>query len=160
MHFCVCIFILIRVYVCVCMLSCDWLFVILWFVAHQTPLSMEFSTQEYWSGLPCSTSRGSFQPREWTCTSCCSSIAGRFFTTEPPGKPSINLMRVQMQFLILLIPGEPWDFILLTRSWETPMKQVLDYGHSVSKPGCGYVFWVMGTEFYIFPPKIIFPWNS
>ena len=29
-----------------------WLFVILWTVAHQAPLSMEFSRQEYWSGLP------------------------------------------------------------------------------------------------------------
>ena len=25
----------------------------LWTVAHQAPLSMEFSRQEYWSGLPC-----------------------------------------------------------------------------------------------------------
>ena len=24
-----------------------------WTVAHQAPLSMEFSRQEYWSGLPC-----------------------------------------------------------------------------------------------------------
>ena len=28
------------------------LFVILWTVAQQTPLSMEFSRQEYWIGLP------------------------------------------------------------------------------------------------------------
>ena len=28
-----------------------------WTVAHQAPLSMEFSKQEYWSGLPC-PSRG------------------------------------------------------------------------------------------------------
>ena len=28
-------------------------FVILWTVAHQAPLSMGFSRQEYWSGLPC-----------------------------------------------------------------------------------------------------------
>ena len=28
------------------------LFAIPWMVAHQTPLSMEFSRQEYWSGLP------------------------------------------------------------------------------------------------------------
>ena len=27
-------------------------FVTLWTVAHQTPLSMAFSRQEYWSGLP------------------------------------------------------------------------------------------------------------
>ena len=26
---------------------------ILWTVAHQAPLTMEFSRQEYWSGLPC-----------------------------------------------------------------------------------------------------------
>ena len=29
------------------------LFAIPWTVAHQDPLSMEFSRQEYWSGLPC-----------------------------------------------------------------------------------------------------------
>ena len=29
------------------------LFVTLWTVAHQAPLSMRFSRQEYWSGLPC-----------------------------------------------------------------------------------------------------------
>ena len=29
------------------------LFVTLWTVAHQAPLSMGFSKQEYWSGLPC-----------------------------------------------------------------------------------------------------------
>ena len=34
--------------------SCVPLFVTLWSVAHQTPLSMGFSRQEYWGGLPCS----------------------------------------------------------------------------------------------------------
>ena len=32
--------------------SCVQLFVTLWTVAYQAPLSMEFSRQEYWSGLP------------------------------------------------------------------------------------------------------------
>ena len=39
-----------------CMLSCfnhSQLFVILWTVVHQAPLSMGFSTQEYWSGFSC-----------------------------------------------------------------------------------------------------------
>ena len=39
-----------------CVLSCFSgvrLFVILWTVARQTPLSMGFSRQEYLSGLPC-----------------------------------------------------------------------------------------------------------
>ena len=30
-----------------------WIFVTRWTVAHQAPLSMEFSRQVYWSGLPC-----------------------------------------------------------------------------------------------------------
>ena len=41
---------------CVCMLSCFshvQLFVALQTLAHQAPLSMGFSEQEYWSGLPC-----------------------------------------------------------------------------------------------------------
>ena len=41
---------------CACELSCFshvWLFVTLWTVAHQAPLSMGFFRQEYWSGLPC-----------------------------------------------------------------------------------------------------------
>ena len=29
------------------------LFVILWTIVHQSPLSMGFSRHEYWSGLPC-----------------------------------------------------------------------------------------------------------
>ena len=34
------------------LLSCVRLFVTPWTVAHQDPPSMEFSRQEYWSGLP------------------------------------------------------------------------------------------------------------
>ena len=48
-----------------------------WIVAHQTPLSMDFPRQEYWSGLPFPSSRGSSQPRDRTQVSC---TAGRFFT--------------------------------------------------------------------------------
>ena len=45
---------LLCVCVCVCVksLSCVRLFATLWTVAHQAPLSMGFSRQEYWSGLP------------------------------------------------------------------------------------------------------------
>ena len=41
-------------YVCMCTVHaqvCD--FVTPWTLAHQAPLSMVFSRQEYWSGLPC-----------------------------------------------------------------------------------------------------------
>ena len=42
------------VFVCVCVVCtyvCAQLCPVLWTVAHQVPLSMEFSKQEYWSGL-------------------------------------------------------------------------------------------------------------
>ena len=76
-------------YMLACMLSGVWLFVTPWTVAHQASLSVEFSRQEYWSGLP-------FPPpwdlpdsgTEWIHVSC----NGRqilfyfiLFTTEPPG---------------------------------------------------------------------------
>ena len=38
-----------------------------------------------------SSSRGSFQPRDQTHFSC--TLAGRFFTAEPPGKPQIILVQ-------------------------------------------------------------------
>ena len=47
--------------------------------------SMEFSRPEHWSEwVAFPFSRGSSQPRDGTQVSC---IAGRFFTTELPGKP-------------------------------------------------------------------------
>jgi len=50
---------------CVCAqsLSCVQLFVTPRTAARQAPLSMEFSRQEYWSGLPLPTPE-SFQPRD------------------------------------------------------------------------------------------------
>ena len=35
-----------------CVLSCTQLLVTLWIIVRQAPLSMGFSRQEYWSGLP------------------------------------------------------------------------------------------------------------
>ena len=53
---CVCVCVPVCVPVCVCvhaqLLSCVLLFVTPWTVACQSPLSMGFSRQEYWSGLP------------------------------------------------------------------------------------------------------------
>ena len=57
-------------------------FVNLWTVACQAPLSMGFSRQEYWSGLPCCPPRD--LPNPWielvSLTSL--ALAGGFFTTS------------------------------------------------------------------------------
>ena len=62
-------------------------FMTLWAVARQVSLSIGFSRQEYWSGLPCTPPGGLPDPRDRICISCDSCTGGRFFTTEPPGKP-------------------------------------------------------------------------
>ena len=52
-------------------------------VAHQVPLSMEFSRQEYWCGLSLPPPGDLPNARIETASPA---WAGRFFTTEPPGK--------------------------------------------------------------------------
>ena len=70
-----------------CVLSSVWLFATPWTVALQTPLSTEFSRQEYWSELPFPTPghlpSSVIEPR----SSASLLLAGRSFTTAPPGKP-------------------------------------------------------------------------
>ena len=58
------------------------LYVTPWTIAYQAPLSMGFSRQEYWSGLP-SPSPGNLPNPGIEPTSLMSpALAGRFFTTR------------------------------------------------------------------------------
>ena len=62
------------------------LFATLQIVAHQAPLSLGFSRQEHWSRLPF-PSPGDLPDTGIELVSPTSPLlAGRFFTTEPPGK--------------------------------------------------------------------------
>ena len=63
------------------------LFAILLTVAHQVPLFMEFSRQEYWSGLPFPPPGDLPDPGIKPVSPA---LAGRFFTTVPPGKPPVD----------------------------------------------------------------------
>ena len=60
-----------------------------WTVAHQVPLSMEFPRQESWSRLPLPTLRDFPDPGIKPVSPESPTMAGGFFTTEPPGKPSL-----------------------------------------------------------------------
>ena len=53
-----------------------------WTVGPQAPLSMEFSRQEYWSGLPFLTPRDLPDPRIELASLACPALAGRFLTTS------------------------------------------------------------------------------
>ena len=74
------------------------LFVTPWTIARQAPLSMGFSRQEYQRGLPFPPPGDLPDPGMEPASPA---LAGRFFTTEPPGKPpkSSNLE------LFHLLPG-------------------------------------------------------
>ena len=73
-------------FLCVCVLGGVQLFVTLWTVALQAPLSMEFSRQEYWSGLPSPPAGDLPDPGIEPRSLVSPALAGGFFTTEPPGK--------------------------------------------------------------------------
>ena len=64
------------------------LFVNLWTVACEVPLSVGFSGQEYWSGLPFPLPGDLSYPGIKLESPESPILAGRFFTIEPPGKPS------------------------------------------------------------------------
>ena len=64
-----------------CCFSLVWLSVTLWTVAHQAPLSMGFSRQEYWSGLPYPPPGDLPNPRIKLMALTLPALAGGFFTT-------------------------------------------------------------------------------
>ena len=63
-----------------------WLFATPWTVARQSPLSMGFSRQEYWIGLPFPPPEDLPNPGIWTHIAYVFCFGRRNFTTEPPGK--------------------------------------------------------------------------
>ena len=78
-------------------------FVTLWTVTHQAPLSMEFSRQEYWSGLPCPPAGDLPDPGIEPMNPA---LANGFFTSEPHGKP-LRLSFVQLLSRVQLF-ATPW----------------------------------------------------
>ena len=56
-----------------------------WAITHQAPLSMEFSKQEYWNGLPFPTSGHLPDPGIKPMSPASPALAGRLFTTGPEG---------------------------------------------------------------------------
>ena len=72
---------------CFCLAGklCLTLFVAPWTVTCQAPLSMGFPRQVYWSGLPIPLPGNLTGPGIELSSPA---LAGGFFTTEPPGKPT------------------------------------------------------------------------
>ena len=62
-----------------------------WTAALQAPLSIEFSRQEYLSGLPFPLPEDLPDPEIETTSPVSPALANRFFTTAPPRKPFLNI---------------------------------------------------------------------
>ena len=93
-----------HMYTCVCMLSCFscvQFCVTPWTVAHQTPLSMGFSRQEYWSRLPCPPAGDLSDPGVELMSVTCLALTGWFFTTNYQG--SHIYVSIHTGFLFFLI---------------------------------------------------------
>ena len=84
-----------RAWVCMHALTLQchfWLFAILWTVARQAPLSMGFSKQEYWSGLPCPPPGDLSNPGVKCVSLKCPALAGVFFTISDTREAHLKSM--------------------------------------------------------------------
>ena len=66
------------------------LFATPWTGTHKAPLSMGFSRQKYWSGLPFPPPRDLPNPGIKPTSPVSPALAGGFFTNEPPGKLQVR----------------------------------------------------------------------
>ena len=70
-------------------------FATLWTVAHRNPLSMRFSRQEYWSGLPFPPPGDLSDPG---IKATFPALPDRFFTTEIPVKPKELVHKLDKEY--------------------------------------------------------------
>ena len=69
---------------------CVCVFVTLWTLARQAPLSMGFSKQAYWSGLPCPPPADLPHPGMEPASLTSPALAGRFVSTNATWEASIS----------------------------------------------------------------------
>ena len=117
------------------------LFATLWIIAYRALLSVGFSKQEYWSGLPCPSPGDLPHPGIQPVSLVSPALAGRFFTTSPVcglsachSQPSRNI-RVELLFFFSLV------LLLLSELVESKII-----------PMCAYVFSVQHLLFSSTPP--------
>ena len=79
-----------------------------WTLAYQAPLSMGFPGQKYQSGLPFPSPGPLPNPGIEVMPSVSPALAGGFFTTVPPGKPTTNKIR-HIFFLGFYSIGLGWN---------------------------------------------------
>ena len=145
-------------------LSYVWLFVASWTVAHQVPLSMEFSRQEYWSGLPFPTPRDLPNPGIELMSLASPALAAQSSLLTPPGKPlwkSNSITKLKRSSTSLIFPLTfyyNWNLFLLSTSFfpgvftsggfsSSPMPSIRSWRYSV----CSCSSLMFSNHFSILP---------
>ena len=132
---------------CVCMC---WVvsssFVAQWTVAWQAPLSMKFSTQEYWSGLLFPPQRDLPNPGIKPATPVSPALAGRFFTTSTTWEAPKNT-EVGCYFLLqgIFLTQESNPHLLYLLLWQAGSLPA----EPLEKPLIPTVFSIMTTRMVI-----------
>ena len=126
--------------------SCIRLYVTPWTVACQAPLSMGFSRQEYWNGLPCSLPGDLPNPGIGPSLLCLLHWQAGSLPLVPPGKPS-DLWGMSISLATQAAP-----------SW-VDLGNVFNVASRISKPFteriysscCSQASFNSKLEFYLFP---------
>ena len=78
----------------------------LWIVAHQTPLSMGFSRQEYWNALPCPPPGDLSDPGIEPTSPATPALQADSLLLSHPGSTHCSLSVAKWQPTPVLLPGE------------------------------------------------------
>ena len=113
--------------------SVESLFVTLWTVAYQSPLSMEFPRQEYWSGLPCPAPGDLPNPGVKPISPASSALQGDSLPLSHQGSPNKPILThyFYSDFLSLYLesfflfqdPSQHYSLCLLWLLWAATISQ-------------------------------------
>ena len=125
-----------------------WLFAVPWTVAHQAPLSMGFSRQEYWSALPFPFPGNLSNPGIEPTFLMSPALAGEFFTTNTTWGALQWMWGISKLELLA-------DSCLPETSWH--------YGYLNQTAVCLWRIWCRAGNsiftVYFSPLQAIWPWN-
>ena len=137
-----------------------------WPIARPAPLSMEFSKQEYWSGLPFRFSRRSSRPRDWTCISC---TGRRILYRKPPGRFLWRGYRLVKNFATRVHKKKDKESLLkkvMNRNMTSAFTTMHDHLQQLlfsqqEKKTQGFPWWSSSWDSMLSPPGSRFnPWSG
>ena len=96
-----------------------------WTIACHVPLSKEFSRQEYRNGLPFPPPGYLPDPAIEHASLSTPALAGRFFTTEPLGKPTIGEMKCRTARVVFMMGKLLLAFLVPMKGYRTEKDFIL-----------------------------------